>query len=203
MTYNSKFIVICGVDGSGKTTQEQELLTRMQAQGIKCTTTRQPTDFYRNNPHVQELFRTGASHASAEALALLAAADRMLHLDLVIFPLLSSGTSVICNRYIYSSLGYFKERGAAPEFVRAINCRAPQPDLGIFLRVDGAEAVRRVRERDGPETMHHHEKDPHMLDRVQQEMLRWWPNEFLVLDGAQAAGVLATRIWQYVAPSLP
>src|ERR1039457_2859894 len=109
MSSNAKFIVICGVDGAGKSTQEQRLLTRMQAQGIACTTTRQPTDFYRKHPLVQELFTTGSSHASAETLALLAATDRMLHLDLVIFPLLSSGTSVICNRYVYSSFGYFKE----------------------------------------------------------------------------------------------
>jgi dTMP kinase len=201
MTSNAKFIVICGVDGAGKSTQELKLLARMQAHGIETIVTRQPTDFYRNHPAVQELFKTGGSHASAETLALLAAADRMLHLDLVILPLLSGGTSVICNRYVYSSFGYLKERGAAPDFLQVINSRAPQPDLGIFLKIDCTEAVRRVKQRDGTEEMHYHERDSNMLDRVQEEMLRWWPDEFLLLDGEQAADVLATQIWQYVAPS--
>lgn len=193
-------IVICGIDGSGKSTQEQILAEAIRASGRDVMCTRQPSDWYRNLPEVRAYLDSGASPLSPGTIALLAAADRMMHLETVVEPALVSGTHVICNRYVYSSYGYFHARGVDREFVADINSAVPKPDLGIFLRTDPLIAVRRVMERG--ERRKFEEKSAAYLKKVQDEMLRTWPEGLLVVDGAQPVREISSEIESYVLPKL-
>lgn len=72
----------------------------------------------------------------------------MLHIETDIIPLINKGTWIVCNRYVYSTYGYFLARGANMAFIEAINSRVLPPDFGIFLEMDPHEFVRRIKQRD-------------------------------------------------------
>jgi dTMP kinase len=192
-----KLIVLCGIDGSGKTTQENSLVGTLRAHGVPCEGTKQPTDWYRTMPAVREFLDTGRSSVSPDTLALIAAADRMLHLETYVHPRLASGVTLVCNRYVYSSYGYFTVRGVEPAFLTAVNSRVPAPDLGVFLTIPGDEAVRRVAARDGAGAKFE-ERNAEYLDRVQDEMLAHWPAHFPVVNGCLSREEIAALISDYV-----
>lgn len=195
-TKRGKLIVLCGIDGAGKTTQEELLSDALQKAGEKVCCTKQPTDWYRNHPEVRRFLDTGDTSLRPETIALLAAADRMIHLDSFVQPLLAQGTHVISNRYVYSSYGYFKARGVDRSFVVEINKNVPVPDLGVLLWIPPDETVERVRRR-GHGTKFE-ERDAAYLGRVQDELVAHWPPMFLTLDATLPREQLAERILEYV-----
>jgi dTMP kinase len=141
-----RLIVFCGPDGSGKTTQ----LTRL-ARSLSCevVTTRQPSNWYRCDGFVRNFLESGGGPDEARALALFAAADRLRHCREVIQPALDRGKTVLCDRYVFSSLVYFSARGVDPEFVAEINAGIPEPDLTFWLDAPVDTVLRRLLVRDG------------------------------------------------------
>jgi dTMP kinase len=173
----------------------------LERAGIACTITKQPSDWYRSIPLVRQYLDTGVSPLSSETLALLAAADRMMHIETTVEPLLRRGTWVLSNRYVYSSYGFFKVRGADADFVVAVNSRVPKPDFGILIHIDPETAVRRVAKRDKG-NVKFEEKDFTYLKLVQEELLRVWPPEFCVVDGMRSVDEVRAEIAAYVMTQL-
>ena len=135
----SWFIAFEGSDGSGKSTQATLLARRTGA-----LLTRQPGGT-RLGEVLRDLTLGGsAGEVTDRAEALLMAADRAQHVELVIRPTLDSGRSVICDRYIGSSIAYQgHSRGLDPETVERISlwaCDGLLPDVVIYLRVDHEES---------------------------------------------------------------
>jgi len=146
---NGSLITLCGLDGSGKTTQIRLLKDYFESAGKKVFVTKQPTDFVRKN----EMFRSYTDkqdHSGYDyrAVSLLCASDRVQHCNKVILPLLQEGYIVISDRYYYSCLANLIARGYPDdEWVYEIARHIPKPDAAFFLDVEVEEAVRRVRSR--------------------------------------------------------
>jgi len=146
-----RFIVLEGIDGSGTTTQAQRLVAALVQAGLDARFTCEPS----GGPHgrqIRQLLSPSSDPVSRawDSLALLFAADRLDHVAREIRPALASGAVVICDRYDLSSLAY--QSATAPAgvdpvpWIRAINQRAPRPDLTLVLDVDPDVAeVRRAR----------------------------------------------------------
>lgn len=145
--HNGKLIVLCGFDGSGKTTQVSNLGDHYKKLGKDVLIERQPTDIYRNDPRVQKFLRDGGTQDDAKILALLVAADRHDHIKTVIKPALADGKTVICDRYVYSSLALFKHRGLSTDFLCTINWGLPKPDAAFFLDVPARQLLDRIVKR--------------------------------------------------------
>lgn len=98
------FIVFEGGDGAGKSTQVALLRAALERVGRTVTVTRQPggTDLGRQ---IRQLVLHG-DHVAPRAEALLFAADKAQHVDLLIRPALSRGEVVISDRYTDSSVAY-------------------------------------------------------------------------------------------------
>lgn len=92
-------IAVCGLDGSGKSTQIQKLENWFRNQQLPTLLTKQPTDYYRQDLRVREYLDNGQC-GSMEALAMLAATDRIWHIKTLIEPSLKGGVSVISDRYL-------------------------------------------------------------------------------------------------------
>ena len=113
----------------------------MQAQGIDCHLTREPSD----GP-IGKLLRQilAGEHAPTDATTqgLLFAADRADHLQREIEPALAAGKIVISDRYYHSSLAY---QGSDEDrsWIATLNQRARRPDQTYFLEVDAQVAARR------------------------------------------------------------
>jgi dTMP kinase len=131
------FIVIEGIDGSGKSEQFQRLTKRLKKRGYKLVATREPTKVYPVGRLIEKVLRE-EEQVSEEALALLFAADRADHTERKIKPALEEGAVVVSDRYVHSSLAY-QSRGMGKEldlnWIKKINRYALEPDAVIFLDI--------------------------------------------------------------------
>lgn len=133
-----KFIVIEGCEGAGKSRQSKILVETLISRGVEAIATREPG----GAPLAEELRRIILSpEYSPGALSelYLYSAARRDHLDAVVFPALEAGKTVVCDRFIYSTLAYQGyARGLDLDFVRRVNEYTIFPlkiDLALFLDV--------------------------------------------------------------------
>ncbi len=134
-----KFIVIEGIDGSGKTTISNMLRSKLANNGFEVIYTYEPI----NNELINLIEEYGRT-LGAVVEALLIAADRYIHTMNVIIPNLRLGRIVICDRYVFSSIAYQGARGADVNWIRVINKFAVKPDIAIYLDVRPEVGIRRI-----------------------------------------------------------
>lgn len=138
--FPGNFIVIEGADGAGTTTQSRKL-----AEELGAYYTAEPTGA-KAGKKVDEMISSG--DYSAEAIALMFAADRRVHLEEDIIPKLENGETVVCDRYYHSSLVYQPTLGADYQWVLELNKSALTPDLTVILDVSTQIALSRIDERE-------------------------------------------------------
>src|SRR4051812_4366921 len=132
------FVSFEGADGSGKSTQAELLRDALAAEGREVVLTREPggTEL---GEHARELVLNGPQ-MGAWAEAALYAASRAEHVEEVIRPALERGATVLCDRYIDSSLAYQGiARGLGVDAVLELNLAVTGgllPDLTFLLLVD-------------------------------------------------------------------
>ena len=139
------FISFEGVGGAGKTTQAARASDFLCKCGVKSVLTREPGGTTLGE-HLRSLI-LGQDELRPSAEALLFAAARAELVAEVIAPTLARGDSVVCDRFIDSSLAYQGiVRGLGIETVLDINETATQgllPNKTFLLHVDIVEAARR------------------------------------------------------------
>lgn len=138
----------CGLDGCGKTT----MLTKLEEElggKYEIFKTKQPTNAVRKS----DIFRTYMDNPNHDAydyrsLSLLAASDRLQHVNKVIKPQMIKGKIVISDRYFYSCLANLRARGFEnDEWIYEIAESVIKPDVAFFFDVPVETAVKRVRSR--------------------------------------------------------
>lgn len=140
-----RFIAIEGIDGSGTTLQTRALAAWLARRGHTVLETREPSGGAIGTL-VRERLSVRAAALDPAALALLFAADRLDHVHREVEPALASGAVVLTDRYLLSSLAY-QSLDCDATWVRAINARAPNPDLTLVLEVPVEVAFARVQRR--------------------------------------------------------
>ena len=141
-------ITFCGLDGCGKTTMMNRLIADLEKE-YELFVTKQPTNAVRNS----EIFRTFMDCENHDAfdyrsLSLLAASDRLQHVNKVIEPEMKDGKIVLSDRYFYSCLANLRARGFRhDQWIYEIAESVIRPDLAFFLDVPVEEAIARVRRR--------------------------------------------------------
>ena len=139
------FVVIEGLDGSGKSTQAKILVDRLQQRWDAIYTaepSRGKTGLFIRN---QILYGFRRPPITVEAL--LFAADRVDHVQSEINPNIDQGKVVVSDRYVYSSLAYQGSAGLNLDWIKTINSYVLTPDLGIFIDVEPLTVMRRLRRR--------------------------------------------------------
>ena len=142
-----RFIVIEGIDGSGKSTQISLLAKKLTEEGRKVYTTAEPT-ISLTGGMLRDALRGVTQHTTCEIAAMFLL-DRIAHnVNPVngIEKFLASGVDVICDRYYYSSLAY---QGSETDFdwVLDMNINCPEirkPDLCIFLDLEPEKCFDRI-----------------------------------------------------------
>lgn len=138
------FIVFDGMDGTGKTTQMRLLCDRLSRMGVESVLTAEPSA----SPDGLALRRalSGSEPASNSRLAALFLLDRIGH-NTEIEEFLTSGKTVICDRYYYASMAY-QGQGDQFEWVAHMNLNCPhirRPDGCILLDMDPEDSMARIR----------------------------------------------------------
>lgn len=155
MQGRGKFITLEGGEGSGKTTMISRLGSYFEEQGIPYVVTREPGGI-----EIAEKIRAiilDPLHTAMDARteALLYAAARSQHLAEKVEPALKEGKTVICDRFVDSSLAYQGyARGLGIENVWAINRFAIgelMPDVTLYLDIEPEAGLARIDAHDGRE----------------------------------------------------
>jgi dTMP kinase len=191
------FITFEGPDGSGKTTQIQRLSDYLQEQGQDIFVTREPggTDI---GEKIREIV-LDPIHKEMDKVteALLYAASRAQHVAEVIKPTLEAGKTVICDRFMDSSIAYQGYGRSIGEPVRIINEIAVSgliPDLTFLLLVDPDEGKRRISsgtlDRLELEKIEYHRE----VYKGYLELAKQHPNRILLIEGNRGIEEISSEI---------
>lgn len=145
MQKRGAFIVIEGLDGSGKTTQAKFLASRL-SQNHHALLTAEPSEG-RIGAFIRYSCLYDAKRLHPETEALLFAADRIDHIENEIKPALKDGRLVISDRYFFSSFAYQGSAGLNLKWIRMLNEYALKPDLAIFIDVPPETVLKRLERR--------------------------------------------------------
>lgn len=148
------FISFEGIDGSGKSTQATLLASELRRRGRQVVLTREPG----GSPGAEEirklLVEGGETRWSAETEVLLFTAARRDHLERVIQPAITNGTTVITDRFADSTRVY---QGAARADLRTLVDQLhemmirTEPDLTFLIDLPADLAHHRSLSRGGNE----------------------------------------------------
>ncbi|CAK01053.1 dTMP kinase [Bartonella tribocorum] len=195
--YAGSFVVLCGFDGSGKTTQVQEI-SRYWAQEKHIIQTFQPSHWYRNNQEVRDYLESGKS-IDPLLLALLAATDRRKHTLEIIEPSLTSSQNfIISDRYVYSSLAYFYARGLSLESVIKLNQFIPRPCITFYLHLPPTAIIERLQKRDGLALKY--EEKLSFIEKVYEvyQLLSEIDERFIVIDGTASISSIHNQVRYHI-----
>ena len=190
------FITFEGLDGSGKSTQAELLRSRLDADGLEVISTREPggTEL---GEKIRELVLHGGD-VTPWAEALLYAAARAQHVEIVIRPALERGASVICDRYLDSSVAY---QGVGRELgldrVLDLNLAAVGgllPDRTFLLALDVTEIGSRL-DREHDRLERESEAFHARAAAGYSELAVRFPERIVVLDAKRPADDLAEEVY--------
>lgn len=123
------FLTVDGPGGVGKSTTVAALAALLAGLGHTVHATTEPS----TSP-LGTATRRLADTVRGRALACLVAADRHHHLDTEIRPHLAAGHTVVCDRYLPSSLVLQRLDGVPLDYIQALNTGIDPPDLAVILR---------------------------------------------------------------------
>jgi dTMP kinase len=140
------FIVLEGIDGSGKDTHLKFLAKELREQGYTVVETAEPSRD-RVGTFLKRYAKRNEERLPAESEALLYASDRFDHVKNVITPALLRDQMVISVRYYYSSMAYQGAVGVDLDWIREMNRFALKPDLAVLLDILPEYSLHRLKRR--------------------------------------------------------
>jgi len=193
-------ITLEGPEGAGKTTQALRLKAYLEARKIPVIHTREPGGTPIGDRIREILLDPQASEMSLRAEILLYAASRAQLVDQLIRPALKAGKTVICDRYVDSSIVYqaYGAEGDHEEVVEVnrMATGALVPDRTYLLDLPLEEGDRRLKER-GSRKDRMELKEAAFHQRVREGFLKLAqkaPERFCVLDATEAPDQVFQRI---------
>lgn len=189
------FIVLEGMDGSGKTSQLEHIKRYFNEQGIDFLSTREPGGISVSE-QIREVILNVDNDMSGLTECLLYASARREHLIQKVIPALNEGRIVICDRYVMSSLayqGYGRELGKAVLDINqlAINVDGQQywADMNIYIDVKPEVGLERIMSKSGErevnrldlETLEFH----HRVHKGYMELSEQHAKQFVMINGEQ------------------
>ncbi|MCU1458063.1 MAG: dTMP kinase [Actinomycetia bacterium] len=194
-------IVLEGGEGSGKSTQVARLAARLERAGHEAVSTFEPGDSELGGSIRGLLLDDTDEPVAPMAEALLMAADRAQHIEVVVRPALERGAYVVSDRFVPSSLVYQGvARGLGVDAVEAINTRATGGlEAAVVVVLDVSEAVAAARVPDARDRMERAGRAFHVRVREAYRELAG-PRGWVVVDGSQDADAVEEAVWAAVAP---
>jgi len=202
------FITLEGGEGVGKSTQVKALAEALQKRGIDVLVTREPGGS-EGAEKIRELLLAGADDRwGARAEVLLFAAARADHVEKTIRPALESGSWVLCDRFVDSSLAYQGGSGRLGiEAVRAINVAAVGdvfPDRTLVLTLDEGAERARVRDTGGSDRIGARPDDYHRkVDTAFRIIAAEEPERVKLIDASGSPADVTARLLEAIGELLP
>ena len=204
------FITFEGSEGSGKSTQANQLAAHLQRCDVPCILTREPGGTPIGES-IRELlqFAPHNSDMTPETELLLFEASRSQLVREVIRPALERGMCVIADRFLDSTTVY---QGAARkldrEMIERLNALAVGvciPDITFVLDVDAATAQSRM-QREQRKADRMEQQPAEFYDRVREgyrELAMHKPKRIVLINGAGDEGETENEIWRVLSGRFP
>ncbi|KZV74510.1 thymidylate kinase [Peniophora sp. CONT] len=132
-TKRGAFIVIEGLDRSGKSTQAAALLKRLEESGVRAVLHKFPDRTTTIGKMIDGYLRS-ATELDDRAIHLLFSANRW-ELAASIERQLSDGILVLCDRYAFSGIAFSAAKGLPYDWCASPDAGLPAPDATLFFDV--------------------------------------------------------------------
>lgn len=139
---SGRLLVVEGPNGVGKTTVSAHLAAALRRSDPRVHATTEPSQ----SP-LGRLLRAAEATVTGRALGLAIAADRAHHVEEEIIPHLNAGFTVVCDRYVPSSLVLQRLDGLAVDEIWAYNEYTIPPTLTVYLEDDAEVIAERLDQR--------------------------------------------------------
>ncbi len=177
-----------GLDQSGKQTQAERLQVAIEARGENCRLLSFPAY---DTAIGEEIHRAlhGTRDYGPDVMQLLYVANRYEHKP-QIEQRLAAGTTIVCDRYVASSIAYGEAHGLDPQWLGEIQRFLPVADLTVLLDIAPETAAqRKAANRDK------YERDLALLSRVRESYRRQAQQAGWVrLDGTRPKEAVAADV---------
>ena len=202
-SYAGKFIVIEGIDGSGKTTQAEKLVGVLREKGVKAIYTKEPTDEPTGQVIRSEIL-SGKTKIPGVAVQYLMAADRAVHHE-KIEQYLKEGYTVISDRYFWSAIAYglvdkginFEQNGQLLLTSLSILSMYHQfiaPDITFYLNVSTNTAMQRIKRKKTRIEIYEKKEKLDKISKGYNWIAKQFPEEFVVVDGERSVDDVQNEI---------
>jgi len=202
--YSGMLIAICGLDGSGKTTQANLLAEQLRVNG-PVSVLRPNTDEFRYDQPITDYMEghlpPDQMYDMVIEMPLMAAANLFRQMRTTIMPRLRAGEIVICDRYVYTVYARARARGLRDqEWLSQLNRYLPEPDLTLYMDVRPEVALQRVLARD--KVPKWEELDLDRIAAVRSALLEqpWGPRDsYQIIDAERPVVEIAADVRRAVA----
>lgn len=204
--YPAPFITLEGVDGAGKSSHMETIISAIERAGFEVVSTREP-----GGTEIGSVLRAQLKKVDMDprTAAMIAFADRNEHLEQKIRPALSSGKVVLSDRFTDSTYAYQGGgEGCDWDYIAALenmvhaDCK---PNLTLFFDLPGkvaeARRGRRKEELQSGDTDRFDEKSVDYFETVRNAYLRRVeesPERFKVIDASGSLEHVAEQVKEAV-----
>lgn len=196
-----KFIAFEGIDGSGKSTQIKLLGDRLREKQIHYYMTMEPTDSPIGSLIRQVL--VGRVKTDNKVIAALFVADRLDHLLNEVNGIaakIEEGTTVLCDRYYFSSYAY-NSVDMPMDWVIAANEPSREilkPTVTVFIDISPDVAMERItKNRFHQELFEKKSRLTKVKERYEEAFERMKDTEnIVVVDGNKSVEEISDDIWE-------
>lgn len=196
-----RFIVLEGIDGSGKSTQAELLAGRLffHSKFNHVLLTREPYDSLEIRRRLKE---ENDPNSNADLMANLYIEDRRRHLSDLVAPNLEMGVHVVSDRYKHSTIAYQATQGLEMADLIDRHNGLLVPNMTIYVAVPVKVALLRS---DGKEKKF---ENPEFQEKLAAkydeaiERLRLIGEDIRIVDGQPSEEVVAEKVWENVKPIL-
>lgn len=195
------FITFEGPDGSGKTTQIERLKTFIQSKGYDAILTREPGGTLISEKLREIVLDKNYMEMDYMTEALLYAAARAQHVAQVIKPALESGRTVICDRFMDSSIvyqGYGRKLGDCVRIINEFAVRGCFPDITFLLKLDPEIGKGRIKV-DAQDRLELEKLDYHReVFQAYEELERRYPERIIGIDAGRSIDEISDEIQEQI-----
>ncbi len=174
------FIVIEGIDGSGKTSLSNNLVKKLNELGKISIRFSEPTN-YESGKFIRKFLKGEVSLSKKEQINAFLS-DRENSVKMNILPALEKNQNVILDRYYFSTAAYQASEEFSPEVILNLNLSKnfPKPDLLFYIEVQPEIALKRINNRNNQKEIFESIEE---LTRINSNFLTVLPSSKILLDG--------------------
>jgi dTMP kinase len=194
-SFPGKYVVVEGIDGSGKSTQLQLLKSHFEKLGHEVVIATEPQQDSTIAHLIRDILKAKIKVPS-KAYQNLYSADRMLNHTQHVIPALQAGKLVISHRCFWSAVAYgiMDMSGDKYDYAMAYQIIVSQgilssyyqfiaPDKTFYLQLTVEEAVRRLSQMDKQKEVYERKEKLQKIVKGYDWLLQNFPNEFVIIDG--------------------